>query len=314
MLQVKKYSAADQRQWDDFVNHSRNGTFLFLRNYMDYHSDRFHDFSLLIYKNNKLIALLPAHLDGKQLCSHLGLTYGGFVLSNKMTATLMLEVFKASLDYVAAQTDVENFIYLPIPYIYASVPSQEDLYALFRLNAQLKARKISSVVCLDKPLGLSELRNRKLKKAEKQGLEIIQDNDYPAFWNILENNLKIKYNAAPVHSLSEIILLHQRFPNNILLYRVCAAQETVAGCVLYLTKNVVHVQYIASTPEGRTVCAVDYLFNYLIYNKYAGKTRYFDLGTSVEEGGRVLNEGLIFQKEGFGGRAVVYDTYVLKLK
>lgn len=314
MLQVKKYSAADQRQWDDFVNHSRNGTFLFLRNYMDYHSDRFHDFSLLIYKNGKLIALLPAHLDGKQLCSHLGLTYGGFVFSNKMTATLMLEVFKASLDYVVAQTNVENFIYLPIPYIYASVPSQEDLYALFRLNAQLKTRKISSVVCLDKPLGLSELRNRKLKKAEKQGLEIVQDNDYPAFWNILENNLKIKYNAAPVHSLSEIILLHQRFPNNILLYRVCAAQKTVAGCVIYLTKNAVHVQYIASTPEGRAVCAVDYLFNYLIYNKYVGKTRYFDLGTSVEEGGRVLNEGLIFQKEGFGGRAVVYDTYSLKLK
>ena len=58
--------------------------------------------------------------------------------------------------------------------------------------------------------------------------------------------------------------------------------------------------------------AVDLLFHHLINGTYAD-VPYFDMGTSVEEGGRVLNEGLIFQKEGFGGRAVVYDTYELDL-
>ena len=74
-----------------------------------------------------------------------------------------------------------------------------------------------------------------------------------------------------------------------------------------------HVQYIASTDEGKELGAVDLLFLYLINNKFKN-IRYFDLGTSVEQGGKYLNEGLLFQKEGFGGRAVVYDTYEMEIK
>ena len=40
----------------------------------------------------------------------------------------------------------------------------------------------------------------------------------------------------------------------------------------------------------------------------------FDFGISTEQGGRYLNEGLIFQKEGFGARTVVYDTYELNIE
>ena len=58
---------------------------------------------------------------------------------------------------------------------------------------------------------------------------------------------------------------------------------------------------------------MDLLFHRLIHEVYSS-VPYFDMGTSVEEGGRVLNEGLIFQKEGFGGRAVVYDTYELDIR
>jgi hypothetical protein len=37
------------------------------------------------------------------------------------------------------------------------------------------------------------------------------------------------------------------------------------------------------------------------------------VGASNEEGGKVLNASLIYQKEGFGGRGVVYDTYEWEL-
>ena len=39
----------------------------------------------------------------------------------------------------------------------------------------------------------------------------------------------------------------------------------------------------------------------------------FDFGVSTEQRGSYLNEGLIFQKEGFGGRAICYDTYAIDL-
>jgi hypothetical protein len=37
----------------------------------------------------------------------------------------------------------------------------------------------------------------------------------------------------------------------------------------------------------------------------------FDFGISTENSGFFLNEGLLFQKESFGGRAIVYETYKL---
>ena len=82
----------------------------------------------------------------------------------------------------------------------------------------------------------------------------------------------------------------------------------VAGTVMYVTDNVAHSQYIAASEQGRDYGALDLLFSKLITDVFAAH-RYFDFGISTEQGGRFLNEGLMFQKEGFGARAVVYDTY-----
>lgn len=311
---LKIYSPEDQQVWDDFVSGSRNAIFLFYRAYMDYHADRFRDHSLLCYQRGRLAALLPAHLDGNTLASHNGLTFGGFLIQDGMTAQSMLELFRAVREYLEQRGDVACWSYRPIPYIYAGYPSQEDLYALFRLGAVLKQRKIASVIPLEHDLGFNTLRRRKVKKAEKENFRLIQDEEWSAFWQVLEENLQERHQAVPVHSLDEILLLHRRFPEHILLYRVCDAENhTVAGTVLYVSQHAVHVQYIASSASGRQLGAVDFLFDRLIHTEFRHK-KYFDLGTSVEQGGWYLNEGLIFQKEGMGGRAVVYDMYELPIR
>ncbi|MCD8318431.1 MAG: GNAT family N-acetyltransferase [Paraprevotella sp.] len=310
---IEPYTASCKQEWDYFVSASRNGTFLFRRDYMDYHADRFEDGSLMTYRGQKLRALLPAHWDGRRFCSHLGLTYGGVISDDKMTAQSMIELFGFIIRFIE-ERGAECWVYRPVPYIYTRYPSQEDLYALFRWNARLTERKISTVIPSSNAYPFSTLRCRKVHKAIQQEFTIFQDDYYAAFWKVLERNLWERHQAYPVHSLDEIILLHRRFPEQILLYRVCDKEKsTVAGCVMYLTSRVAHVQYIGSTAEGRKSGAVDYLFHHLIHDVYAG-VDYFDMGTSVEEKGRVLNEGLIFQKEGFGGRAVVYDTYEINLK
>ena len=89
-------------------------------------------------------------------------------------------------------------------------------------------------------------------------------------------------------------------------------KETLGGCVVYETEQVAHVQYIAASPLGKKQGALDLLFQQLICERYAHK-RYFDFGISTEQGGQILNEGLLFQKEGFGARAILYDIYELKL-
>lgn len=50
------------------------------------------------------------------------------------------------------------------------------------------------------------------------------------------------------------------------------------------------------------------LFNHIINEVYANRC-IFDFGKSTEQAGAFLNRNLIFQKEGFGGRGVCYDTY-----
>ena len=191
----------------------------------------------------------------------------------------------------------------------AQYPAEEDLYALFRYDAILLQRKVSSAVWLREPLPLSTLRRRKVKQAGQHALVVRESGQYDVFWEMLSANLKERHNVAPVHTVDEMRMLVSRFPRNIRLFGVYAADGAMlAGAVIYETARVAHVQYIASTAAGRACGALDLLFSHLIGKEFAGK-EYFDFGNSVEQGGRYLNKGLIFQKEGFGARAVVYDTY-----
>lgn len=316
---LERYETSRQLEWDAFVSSSRNGTFIFLRNYMDYHSDRFADHSLFCYRDGKLLAVMPAHYvendEGSVFMTHGGLTYGGFVIAERMTTVAMLELFDALTGYLADYLpQVSKLVYRTIPGFYARRPSDEDLYALFRKGAVLTERKVTSVLRPGKDVVFSNLRRRMIKKAGMHHLSIVNDCRFDLFWPVLQENLQERHHCQAVHTLDEIVRLHACFPENIKLYRVLSPDgDTCAGCVVYLSERVAHVQYIGSNESGRSVGALDFLFDYLIHDQYSKKD-YFDFGVSVESGGKILNEGLIFQKEGFGGSAMMYDTYELNLK
>ena len=160
---------------------------------------------------------------------------------------------------------------------------------------------------------MQELRRRGIKKAQANGILYEESTDMAAFWKILEEVLAEKHHKTPVHTLTEIEKLRTSFPDEIRLFVARKDGILVAGTLIYETDKVAHAQYIASSAEGRAMGALDGLFDYLISQVYAAKS-YFDFGISTEQGGRYLNEGLIFQKEGFGARTVVYDAYELKIE
>lgn len=310
-ITVVRYDDTHRDEWDKFVSASRNGTFLHLRNYMDYHKERFADYSLMFYVAGCLTAVLPAHIKDDAICSHRGLTYGGFLLAESATATNVLAIFDSLKEYVIQNIGVTKLLYAPVPHIYHKYPCEEDLYALFRNKATLVERKISSTIRLSAPI--TPRGRRKLTSACKNRMTIVEDNDFVAFWEILDSRLLQKYNTSPVHAIGEIELLHRRFPQNIRLIRVTDSNgETLCGVVMYITDNVAHVQYTATSEEGRRIGAADYLYQYTI-NSCVGQCEYFDFGISVENGGEYLNSGLISHKERLGGRATMYDTYCIEL-
>lgn len=311
-MEIRRYRREDKDLWNSFVSKARNATFLFDRNYMDYHADRFDDNSFMFYHKGKLKAVLPANVAGDTLYSHQGLTYGGLLLDKKATVEDVLECFD-SLNSWLRENGISKVVYKALPWIYQQYPSEEDLYALtWKCKAQLISRNIASTIVIDNKLKFAESRKSGIRKALSLNIEVGESNDVDGFWHVLEDNLGNRYNAKPVHTASEMKLLMSRFPNNIKLYVAKMNGEIVGGTLIYVTPQVVHTQYISASVEGKKHGALDLLFDYII-NKVYANCRYFDFGKSTEQGGAYLNEPLIFQKEGFGGRGVCYDWYQWEL-
>ena len=311
-MEIRRYRREDKELWNSFVSKARNATFLFDRNYMDYHADRFDDNSFMFYHKGKLKAVLPANVAGDTLYSHQGLTYGGLLLDKKATVEDVLECFD-SLNSWLRENGISKVVYKALPWIYQQYPSEEDLYALtWKCKAQLISRNIASTIVIDNKLKFAESRKSGIRKALSLNIEVGESNDVDGFWHVLEDNLGNRYNAKPVHTASEMKLLMSRFPNNIKLYVAKMNGEIVGGTLIYVTPQVVHTQYISASVEGKKHGALDLLFDYII-NKVYANCRYFDFGKSTEQGGAYLNEPLIFQKEGSGGRGVCYDWYQWEL-
>ncbi len=311
-MEIRRYRREDKELWNSFVSKARNATFLLDRNYMDYHADRFDDNSFMFYHKGKLKAVLPANVAGDTLYSHQGLTYGGLLLDKKATVEDVLECFD-SLNSWLRENGISKVVYKALPWIYQQYPSQEDLYALtWKCKAQLISRDIASTIVIDNKLKFAESRKSGIRKALSLNIEVGESNDVDGFWHVLEDNLGNRYNAKPVHTASEMKLLMSRFPNSIKLYVAKMNGEIVGGTLIYVTSQVVHTQYISASVEGKKHGALDLLFDYII-NKVYANCRYFDFGKSTEQGGAYLNEPLIFQKEGFGGRGVCYDWYQWEL-
>ena len=316
-MRVVAYKKEHARAWDDFVGRSPSATFLLQRGYMDYHAGRFADASLLFFDDcERLCGLLAANACREKKCieAHGGLTYGGLIGDERRTTVSVMRMLAAAAAHYRAQ-GYETMRYKPVPYIYHAQPAQEDLYTLFRTDAALASRAVATVIDLSADCAYSELRKRKIKKAQRAGVRVAEVGDeshWRAFHAVLTAVLRDRHGVSPVHSADELLLLAGRFPKNIRLF-VATTDNVCAGLVAYDTKRVFHLQYLASDDRGCAIGALDALIDYAIHTARAERCRYFDFGISTEQGGRLLNRGLIFQKEGFGGHAVCYDAYTVNL-
>ena len=270
-MKIVQYTPQMADEWNAFVRESKNGTFLFERGFMDYHAARFVDCSLMVYEDEELVALFPANWveSEKTVYSHQGLTYGGLVLSTLATQHLVLSILQGILFWYIDFLQAKHLVYKPIPYIYSACASEEDLYALFRANAHLKTRCVSSVVTMSNPLQMRKLRLRGAKKAIDNDLYIdrMTEEDWDTletYWELLTTVLQKNHSVKPVHTFEEMKLLMSRFPQQIKLFLVRSGREIVAGCVVFITQQVAHIQYIASGEQGREQGALDLLFRHLI--------------------------------------------------
>ena len=309
MIEIEKYAPEKARDWDQFVTRSRCPMFMFNRGFMDYHADRFEDASLMFYRDDELIAVLPATHHGDEIRSHGGLTYGGMIVGERMKQAVMLECFGSMRNFYRA-AGVRSILYKQTPHIYKTQSSDEDLYALFRCGASVVKVEPSTLIRLDAPLKMPKGRKAQISRARREGVIVADSDDFETFIS-LENAVLERHNVRAVHSPAELRLLKSRFPDNIRC--LCAWKDglMVAGTLLFVYGTVVHTQYMFASEQGRTVGALDLVISQVL-SDYAVTHAWLDFGISSEDGGRYLNEGLIGQKESFGGRTLAYVTCSLR--
>lgn len=316
-MDIRFYKDEDYDKWDEFVDASYNGTFLHKRKFLSYHKDRFNDKSLIIEKpNGKIIAIFPSSTDEndeKCIISHPGITFGG-VITNKLYGEKIIDLFEKICRFYY---DLGYFKlkYKVVPQIYHVKPSQDDLYALFRIGGHRYRSDLAATIDLEEKLDFKRTRRCWVKKAIKNFVEISSDIIYlEEFWNLLTENLKNRYNAIPVHNIGEIRNLADRFPKEIQFKFAKHENRVVAGVVLFLHKKVCHVQYMANNDKGKKIGALDLILKESIVEMKEAGIRYFDFGINNEENGRILNQSLYRFKRGFNSGGLTYEFYEVNLE
>jgi hypothetical protein len=316
-LRLAAYASHHEARWNGFVRASKNGTFLLERGFMDYHADRFPDCSLMAFHGDDdrdLAAVLPAarmaHDGSHWLASHPGLTYGGWVTDGRMTTAVMLRLFEL-MEVWAMAAGLDGVRYKATPRCYHRLPADEDLHALFAAHARLVRQDVTSVIDIAAAPTWAKGRQHALSKARKSGVSVEVSDDYDDFHDCLSEALA-RHGAKPVHSLAELKLLADRFPQQIRLYASRFEGEAIAYVWVFDCGQTVHTQYMAARPTGRELGGLDAIIGRLQFEDYADR-RYLSFGISTTGDGTTLNRGLIAQKEMFGGRAMVCPVFDLSV-
>ncbi len=297
-MKIVKYSSEYEKVWDEFIANSKNGTVFHTRKFLSYHKDKFEDKSILIYKKNRLVGVFPAvEVDGK-IISHRGSTYGGLVVGVKNRLSDSLSMWEKIINYY--QKTIE---FRKSEYIFDKYPSREVIFAAKKFGFKEVNEELST--CLDLEfVKFSERRKRAIKKCKDLKI-IFDDMNYEDFYEILSNNLKIKYDTTPTHTLKEMKLLKKLLPGNYLLITIYKDKQMIAGIWLVLaTDKTAHTFYIAQNYDFAEFqglsCIVKNIIEYLQKKSF----KYLNFGISTENGGEFVNKGLFEFKESFGGFGV----------
>lgn len=323
MLKIEIYNQACQKDWDDFVGNSRNGTFMQQRTFLSYHPPgRFVDCSLMVYNSyGKLSAVIPAaqKIEGqkKVFSSYPGASHGGIIVDQKFGTAEAMALIPLLTEYCKSS----NFNAIEIkmvPRIYHFWLSDELDFALryygFSLGTSELATALPVKELVEPSDYLVESTRRNIRKAQRLGVTTKESNDLAAYWDILTGNLSQKHNAKPTHSLAEILDLTNRYPQSIKLFAAFLQGEMVSGVVVFLLNSrVINCFYIASNNKYQDLRSLELLFYELINWGMEKDYYYLDWGISTEDKGLRINQGLFEFKEKFGGRGVLRELYHLNL-
>ncbi len=309
---VRRYHSDDFLLWNAFIGSAKNSTFLFHRDFMEYHSDRFQDYSLLVFEGENLVAVFPANWVEEKVYSHSGLTYGGFVLGETVGENDFEMIYAAVIEFLKTEKKKLLVIKEMLPFYYQIETTNFGEFFIEN-GAKITDTKMNLTIDFKSDYTISKSKKKHYRRLQSEGLVVKKEENFEIFWTkVLMPLLAEKYNAKPLHSLSEITFLQQKFPQNIEQYNLYRDEEILAGITIFKTQKVVKSQYGATTENGKKHRALDYLFIHLI-EEFGKSFDYFDMGTVDDDSELGYNEGLLNQKKELGCNLYSQNTYQIAL-
>ncbi|MFI5145040.1 MAG: peptidoglycan bridge formation glycyltransferase FemA/FemB family protein [Ignavibacteria bacterium] len=320
-MEVIEYDKQNKEQWEQFILTSNNGTIFHTRKFLSYHpAERFKDNSLLFLNNNKILSVLTAadiiRDDRKLLISHQGASYGGFVYKDNLSIKDAFKLTESLIEY-AIKKKFDRIVITHSPFVYQKRYNNYIDFALIRNGFGYIKREVSSVISLDVSeddvfsLFKQEARTA-VRRAEKLGVKIRNSDDFEDYYKILENNLAMRHNVNPAHSLEDLLKLKKLFPDKIQLVGAYLKEKMIAGVVnFYCNEKVVLVFYISNNMEYQNYRAVNLLFFEIIKDAIRRGLGFLDFGLFTVN--MDPNWGLGKFKENFGARGILRDTFYLDI-
>ncbi len=318
-ISARIFSASDTLVWEQFVATANNGTLFHERKFLNYHPPgRFKDHSLMIEKDGKLKALFPAvelqTENGLELISHQGSSYGGIIVQQNLSFQESYDFVEAIYKYAKEAGFSRIQMTLP-PAIYQHTVSNYLDFSLIKHGFSYKKRDVSSMLNIEPSPDMNLKRfaashRTAVRKAIKQGVSIRESGDWPEFYALLKENLKIRHNVQPTHTLEELLQLKELYPDKIRLFGAYWEEKLIAGVVNFsVNKDVVLAFYISHIEAFQHLRAVNLLFYEIISWCHEHSFKYLDFGIFTVN--MEPNFGLARFKENFGASGVFRDTFEL---
>lgn len=318
---ARVFTPADTSAWEGFVRTANNGTIFHERKFLGYHPEgRFNDHSLIIEKKGKLKALFPAVeiVSGgrKTLVSHQGSSYGGIIVQQNLSFQESYDFVEVLCEYARGAGFDRIQMTLP-PAIYQHTVSNYLDFSLITHGFTYKKRDVSSMLTIESTpeenlARFAATHRTAVRKALKEDVSVRESEDWGDFYHLLKENLKIRHNVQPTHSLDELMLLRKLYPERIRLFGAYWEEKLIAGVVNFsVNQDVVLAFYISHMEEYQHLRAVNLLFYEIISWCHKASFRYLDFGIFTVN--MEPNFGLGRFKENFGASGVFRDTFELDL-
>ena len=323
IIDIGALSEKEKADVDKFIMaKNTNGEFINSLNYLSYHGKRFKEDSIVIRDKGshviKGVFLATAAADNPTtIVSHQGTTFAGPIYNLKDSYQTVNYVIRLMLSYY--EEKYHNICIHVTPNYYAGQASGILDYVLLQNGYSYGMTALANIIRIENINSEEQLLEMYETKRRNQVRKVLKSNEFVFrqvesisrdVWERMANNLQERHHVHPTHTYEEINSLQVKLPGFIVPYEVRhVSGEYAAFGLIYKFKNVFHTQYLDMNYTYAADCPNLLLVHRLLMEARKEKFPVFSFGTSTENAGKYLNEGLWAYKSGYGGGSIILPVY-----